>query len=359
METNNKNIDSYIESLDQINLQKWYILIHIKIGEFSLQTTALLDSGADLNCIREGLIPSKYFEKTNEKLRTASGSKMEVQYKISNASICNDGYCFKNPFVLVKNLSQGIILGTPFITQLYPFQVDNKGVHTQVIGRNISFPFISPIEQNFVTLLQDYSISKQINLIQNKRVFIKDLIKEIADLRIEEQLKHPSLQNKIISLQQLFEKQVCSDLPNAFWERKKHQVSLPYEKDFNETKIPTKARPIQMNQALMETCKKEIQTLLDKQLIRNSKSPWSCAAFYVMNAAEKERGVPRLVINYKPLNKVLQWIRYPIPNKRDLLNRLFEAKIFSKFDMKSGFLANTNFRKGSLQNRFYSTLWTL
>ena len=63
----------------------------------------------------------------------------------------------------------------------------------------------------------------------------------------------------------------------------------------------------------------------------------SCAAFYVNNQAEKERGVPRLVINYKPLNDVLQWIRYPIPNKRDLSNRLYDAKIFSKFDMKSGF----------------------
>ena len=50
-----------------------------------------------------------------------------------------------------------------------------------------------------------------------------------------------------------------------------------------------------------------------------------------------ERGVPRLVINYKPLNKSLQWIRYPIPNKKDLLDRLHEATIFSKFDMKSGF----------------------
>jgi len=43
------------------------------------------------------------------------------------------------------------------------------------------------------------------------------------------------------------------------------------------------------------------------------------------------------VINCKPLNKALQWIRYPIPNKKDLLNRLYAAKVFSKFDMKSGF----------------------
>ena len=50
-----------------------------------------------------------------------------------------------------------------------------------------------------------------------------------------------------------------------------------------------------------------------------------------------ERGVPRLVINYKTLNKALKWIRYPIPNKKDLLDRLHEATIFSKFDMKNGF----------------------
>jgi len=45
--------------------------------------------------------------------------------------------------------------------------------------------------------------------------------------------------------------------------------------------------------------------LLDKKLIRPSKSPWGYVSFYVNNAVEKEGGVPRVVINYKPLNKVL------------------------------------------------------
>jgi len=92
-----------------------------------------------------------------------------------------------------------------------------------------------------------------------------------------------------------------------------------------------------MNFELLEHCEKEIQSILNKKLIWPSKSPWSCITFYVNNATKKEQGVPRLVINYKPLNRVLQWIRYCIPNKRDLLNCLYNAKIFSKFDMKSGF----------------------
>ena len=77
-----------------------------------------------------------------------------------------------------------------------------------------------------------------------------------------------------------------------------------------------------MNNELLEHCKKEINNLLIKGLIRKSKSPWSYVAFYV---------------NKQSLNKELQWIRCPIPNKKDLLDRLHEATMFSNFDMKNGF----------------------
>ena len=82
---------------------------------------------------------------------------------------------------------------------------------------------------------------------------------------------------------------------------------------------------------------KQIEDLLKKAIIRKFRSPWSCPAFYVQKNAEIERGVPRLAINYKPFNKVLEWVRYLIPNKKDLVNRLSKAMVFIKFDMKSGF----------------------
>ncbi|GAB2265572.1 hypothetical protein Dimus_037837 [Dionaea muscipula] len=230
-----------------------------------------------------------------------------------------------------------IILGTPFLTTIYPFTVDNTGIHTVIFNNSISFPFLSAPTKRQINLLKELTISKQINFIDSKqqqKVYLQELI---SLKRIEEQLQLPATQTKVKDLEARFQNNVCAELPNAFWQRKKHIVHLPYEPTFSETNIPTKARPIQMNHELLEFCKKEIQSLLDKGLIRPSKSPWSCAAFYVNNQAEKERGVPRLVINYKPLNKVLQWIRYPIPNKRDLLNRLINARIFSKFDMKCGY----------------------
>ena len=50
---------------------------------------------------------------------------------------------------------------------------------------------------------------------------------------------------------------VCSDVPNALWHRKKHIVDLPYVKDFDKKNIPTKARPIQMNTETVEFAKKK------------------------------------------------------------------------------------------------------
>ena len=87
----------------------------------------------------------------------------------------------------------------------------------------------------------------------------------------------------------------------------------------------------------MDTCRAKIEDLLKKGIIRKSRSPWSCPAFYVQKNAEIERGVPRLVFNYKPFNKFLEWVRYPIANKKDLVYRLSKVVVFSKFDMKSGF----------------------
>ena len=97
-----------------------------------------------------------------------------------------------------------------------------------------------------------------------------------------------------------------------------------------------------MNNKLLEHYKKEIEDLLIKGLISKSKSPWSCVAFYVNKRAELERGVPRLVINYKPLNIALQWIRYPIPNRKDLLDRLHEATICSKIRYEKWIFVGTN-----------------
>ena len=140
-------------------------------------------------------------------------------------------------------------------------------------------------------------LKDQIFLEERKIIFLQ---KEILQISIKQQLQNIFVHNKIKILLQQFQKEICSDIPNAFWDRKKHIVSLPYENDFDDRFIPTKAKPAQMKKDYLDLYKKEIQTLLEKQLIIKSTSPWSCTTFYANKTAEQERGVPRLVINYKP-----------------------------------------------------------
>ena len=45
----------------------------------------MIDSGMDMNCIQEELIPSKYFEKAIERLASANGSQMKIKYQLNNA----------------------------------------------------------------------------------------------------------------------------------------------------------------------------------------------------------------------------------------------------------------------------------
>ena len=182
-----------------------------------------------------------------------------------------------------------------------------------------TFCFIYPLTKKEINQVRSESINKRINLIQRKQTHINFLSKEIHYKKVEEQFLENKVQKIIKEIQDIFQKEICSDLPNAFWSRKKHKISLPYIQIFDESKIPTKARPIQMNEKLLEYCKQEIDSLIKKKLIRPSKSHWSCAVFYIQNVVELERGTPKLVINYKHLNKVLQWIRYPITNKQNLL----------------------------------------
>ena len=67
---------------------------------------------------------------------------------------------------------------------------------------------------------------------------------------------------------------------------------------------------------------KQIKELLNKRLIRNSKSSQTSLAFMVRNHAKKKRGKVRMVINYKKFNDNILFDGYYIPNKTILFSRI-------------------------------------
>ena len=102
---------------------------------------ASIDSGTDMNCIQEGLIPTQYYEKTEQELFATNKGKLDIEYKLQNVYICQDNYYFRAQFVLVQNMTEPLILGTPFITLLYPFQVTDERCQNYNIRKHHIFPF--------------------------------------------------------------------------------------------------------------------------------------------------------------------------------------------------------------------------
>jgi hypothetical protein len=85
-------------------------------------------------------------------------------------------------------------------------------------------------------MLKDNLISQSICLIKNKQKHLKFLKDEVHYQRVEQQLNCKILQQRIERFQEKLNQEVCSNFPNAFWDRKTHVVKLPYVKDFNERK---------------------------------------------------------------------------------------------------------------------------
>ena len=87
---------------------------------------ALIDSGTDMNCIQEGLIPLKYYEKSSERLTQANEEKLIINYKIPNVHICNNGLCFETVFVLIKDLSSKVVFKKSLYGLDLPFFRDKQ-----------------------------------------------------------------------------------------------------------------------------------------------------------------------------------------------------------------------------------------
>ena len=123
-------------------------------------------------------------------------------------------------------------------------------------------------------------------------------------------------------------KGIIRENPQDLWENDPVECEI---RTIPNSKIP-RFTPYPMNPTDQKETNEIIEKLLQKNLIRPSRSPYTCSAFLVRNRGEKERKRARMVVDYKPLNKITIRDSYPLPNKDHLINKIRNAKFYSKFD---------------------------
>uniref|UniRef100_A0A0G4GGM8 Reverse transcriptase domain-containing protein n=1 Tax=Chromera velia CCMP2878 TaxID=1169474 RepID=A0A0G4GGM8_9ALVE len=91
--------------------------------------------------------------------------------------------------------------------------------------------------------------------------------------------------------------------------------------------------PYRLSYAELEEMKKQLKDYMDRGFIRPSTLPFGAPAFFV----KKKDGAFRMVIDYRPLNKVTVKDTFPLPHVKELMETLFGKRWFTKLDLRQFF----------------------
>nr|AFO11495.1 polyprotein [Sugarcane bacilliform virus] len=284
-----------------------------------VQLTALLDTGATRSCINKPFIEDKMLQDTAFKVRISgvnSVTYLDKQVK-DGAKLWAGSSWFRLPLTYVGDMH----MGEKHKANRMQFSAILSR-RSQTGRRTVTFyKYISSIQAN--EFLQ--AEAEEMNIATSEGGFIdrpfmsknKKLIEEMKEQGYmgEDTLKH--------------------------WEKNKVKCKI----ELINPDLIIKDKPITMlTIQTKEAMRKHVDALLARGVIRKSTSPHRTNAFIVESGTsvdpitKKEiRGKPRLVFNYKRLNDNTWPDQYSLPGINALLKNVARAKIFSKFDLKSGF----------------------
>ncbi len=137
------------------------------------------------------------------------------------------------------------------------------------------------------------------------------------------------------------QKQMLMDLLTKYQDcfadnpRKPSQTTLVEHVIHTSESHPIKQKQKRISPAMEEEINKQLNEMLDNDICRPSSSPWSSRVILV----KKKDGSMRFVVDYRDLNDVTKKDAYPMPNLKDILDKINGSCYFSKMDMASAYWA--------------------
>ncbi|MCO5610493.1 hypothetical protein L7F22_064732 [Adiantum nelumboides] len=96
---------------------------------------------------------------------------------------------------------------------------------------------------------------------------------------------------------------------------------------------PPNKPPYRVSQAQQEEIMRQVNELVEKEMVRPSSSPF-CSPVRLVH---KKDGTYRMCVDYRALNKITIKNRFLVPHIEDLFDKLQGSIYFSRIDLKSGY----------------------
>ena len=312
---NSKEIDPYVRkfigkcnAITKCNWTKSLLpLIQIDLGVTS--TIALIDSGSTRTLISQKLA-DKLFEHNLVKrsqavnIKCATANKRNIMIKLSitiKVKIKNLTWFFT--MLVCNELGPDLILGADFISK--------TGMILDIHEQKYYFRFDRTRKYNF-----DCNTNKQ-ERTRSSTAHVVHQESELSHLGSRDRLRMQKLIKEFSTV--LTPKLGLTKL-------------IEYKTNLSDHKV-IRLPPYKLLPPKMEVMRNHINKLLEQGVIEASTSPYSSPSFLVPKGHDKHR----LVVDYRQLNKRIEFESIPLPDIHSAFHYFTKAKVFTVMDLNQAF----------------------
>ncbi|ATZ69530.1 ORF3 polyprotein [Cacao bacilliform Sri Lanka virus] len=287
----------------------------------------ILDTGATSCCCNLQAIPKEALEQLNYKVNFKGvNSQQDACKRIKNGEMKIGENRFRIPLIYALDMNQQdgiqLLIGCNFIRSM------QGGLRIE--GNTITF------YKNVTTIETSQSTEIiQLNEVTEEYFLIKEMVHYNEGKTLEAfRMKFGGI------LESLAKEGFVGLNPLQHWAKNGIKCKL----DIINPSLTIQDKPLKhVTPAMIQSFQKHIKELLDLQVIRPSKSRHRTMAMIVASGTsidkdgKEVKGKERMVFNYRSLNDNTHKDQYSLPGINTILKKIGEAKVFSKFDLKSGF----------------------
>eukprot|EP00253_Pinus_taeda_P025971 PITA_25971 len=310
-----------------------YIPIEVQVKGEWINVDAFVDTGGSNNLARPSLFKPLWKPLQNILVSEIVGGFVKLTDYVDNIPLKIAGNVIKISAIQHYDPSTSLMLGMPLINPVLPVTNNKDKLIINLKKKAIYVPRLlianseakkenSQKKAGARKPQKDSNNWQEVLQIYEERVESKNKQNTCTDVNWSKE--QSSIHKRLLKS--------CSYSPQQFLE-----VETPKQEiiTLHDNGVKGKFIPCTPNDE--QEVRKQINELLNLRLFEPSTSHCSCSAFLVRNHSEIVQGKARMVINYKPVNAITQSFHYPLPRSETIMQKIQNNKIFSKFDMNSGY----------------------